>query len=268
MKNKIGIVIFSYYKDENFLALCLKGLMHTIKKHPQYNVKLFVVDDSTMERQIDTSLLPLEECGDSLEIMYSNFKRNGNLQGFECMVGMLNIYKNLIEIHDFDYIMKFDSDCVLNDLTFLKKTEEYIKNANLSFDNLLQVGSDTYGFQCQGCAQTMTKKGIYSLYTLFYNMIQGNTPQANILRKRVSFGYYEDKMFSMLLEMIPDHFRFNIRVLPDCLGHLDCYTKPDADFTKYTTLNFKGYSMLKNEGWDNETAFEHMKKYINNLEIK
>lgn len=258
MKN-IGIIIFSYYKDEEFLALCLKGLLHTIRQHPQYNIKVFVVDDTNMERQIDTSLLPSDS---SIEIMYSNFNRKGNLQGFDCMVGMVELYKQLMDNHNLDFIMKFDSDCVLNDLTFIDETEEFLKKRNVPFNNLLQIGSAMHSVQCQGCAQMMTKQGVYSLFTLFYNMIKGDSKESVILKKRVEFGFYEDKMFSLLLEMVPNCFRFNIRVLPNCLGHLDCYTNPNADFTKYTTLNFKGYSMLKNQGWSDEKAYEEMKKYI------
>ena len=56
-KNNIGIVIFSYYKDEDFLILCLKGLLHTISKHPEYNVRVFVVDDNNMKQKISLLIL-------------------------------------------------------------------------------------------------------------------------------------------------------------------------------------------------------------------
>lgn len=261
-KKNIGIVIFSYYKDQEFLSLCLKGLEHTVKNHPQYNIKIFVVDDTNMEIALDASKLPLD---DNVQLMYSSFNRKGNLQGFECMVGMVNLYKQLTDEYNLDYIMKFDSDCVLNDLTFIEKTEQFLKNSNIPIERMTQLGSAMHEVQCQGCAQMMTKFGVQQIFSLFYNMVSSNTKEAQILKKRAEFGFYEDKVISLLLDLIPNTFRFNIRVLPNCLGHLDCYTNPSADFSKYTTLNFKGYSMMKDVGWSNETAYKEMEKYVNNL---
>lgn len=260
-KKNIGIIIFSYYKDQEFLSLCLKGLAHTIKNHPQYNIRIFVVDDTNMEDVIEASKLPLN---DYTQLMYSSFNRKGNLQGFDCMIGMVNIYKQLTDEYDLDYIMKFDSDCVLNDLSFIEKAEQFLRNNNIPVERMTQIGSAIHSVQCQGCAQLMTKFGVTQLFNLFYNMMTNNTKEAQVLKKRVEFGFYEDKVISLLLELIPNTYRFNIKVLPDCLGHLDCYTNPSTDFSKYTTLNFRGYSKMKNVGWDNETAYEEMKKYIEN----
>lgn len=265
MKTKnIGIVIFSYYKDEDFLALCLKGLLHTIKKSPLYNVRVFVVDDANMKQQIRLENLPVTDYKGKLEILYSKFDRKGNLNGFDCMIGMVSTYKMLTDKYNLDYIMKYDSDCFLNDLDFIWKTEDALNAQGISLDRLMQTGSSFCNLCCQGCAQTMTKNGVNALASLFSNMQAGTNAQAKALRRRVELGYYEDRVMSMLLEMVPNGIRFDIKTLPNCLGHLDCFTKPDADFTKYTSLTFKAYTM-GGGNWDREHAYNELKKYVEQI---
>lgn len=264
MSKNIGIVIFSYYKDEDFLSLCLKGLLTTIKKSPMYNVKVFVVDDKNMKKKINVNNLPFEKYGDKLEILYSNFDRKGNLNGFECMVGMVNIYKTLTDKYDLDYVLKFDSDCFLNSFDYIWQTEQALQKKNISIDRLLQTGSSFCNLCCQGCAQTISRNGVHALTMMFYNMLEGKTEMGIRLRKRVSMGYYEDRVMSMLLEMVPDGIRFDIKTLPDCLGHLNCFDNPNADFSKYVSLTFKNYTM-GGGGWSREESYNQLKKYIENL---
>lgn len=263
-KNNIGIVIFSYYKDEDFLILCLKGLLHTISKHPEYNVRVFVVDDNNMKQKITLSNLPIADYNGKLQVLYTDFDRKGNLNGFDCMFGMVSTYKTLVDQYNLDYIMKYDSDCFLNDLSFIKRAEEALLAQGISLDRLVQIGSSFCNICCQGCAQTMSKNGVNGLASLFYNMKNLTSPQAKILRRRCELGYYEDRVMSMLLEMIPNSVRFDIKTLPNCLGHLDCFTKPNADFTKYTSLTFKAYTMGGGD-WSRDKAYDELKKYVEKI---
>ena len=243
MKTKnIGIIILSYYKDEDFLALCLKGLLHTIAKSPMFNVRVFVVDDNNMKTKINVKNLPIKEYKGNLEVIYTNWDRKGNLNGFDCMYGMVSTYYGLTQKYNLDYVLKFDSDCFLNTLDYITDTE----NA------------------CQGCAQTITKKGVLALMSLFHNMKNESSEMAKTLKRRVTGGYYEDRVMSMLLEMIPDGVRFDIKTLPNCLGHLNCFDNPNADFTKYTSLTFKNYTM-GGGGWTRKQAYDELKKYISNV---
>jgi hypothetical protein len=91
-----------------------------------------------------------------------------------------------------------------------------------------------------------------------------SSEMAKTLKRRVIGGYYEDRVMSMLLEMIPDGIRFDIKTLPNCLGHLNCFDNHDADFTKYTSLTFKNYTM-GGGGWTRKQAYDELKKYISNL---
>lgn len=264
MKKNIGITIFSYYKDEDFLALCLRGLAFLIKKYPQYNVRVFIVDDKNMKQKINVDNLPFADFNGNIEILYTDFDRKGNLNGFDCMYGMVSTYKHLVNKYNLDYIMKYDSDCFLNELDFIWKTENALKEAGISLDRLMQTGSSFCNICCQGCAQTMTKNGVNALASLFYNMKMCANEHAKILRKRVELGYYEDRVMSMLLEMVPGGIRFDIKTLPGCLGHLDCFTNPDADFTKYTSLTFKAYT-IGGGAWTREKAYSELKKYVEKI---
>lgn len=265
MKTKnIGIIIFSYYKDEDFLALCLKGLLHTIAKSPMFNVRVFVVDDNTMKTKINVKNLPIKEYKGNLEVIYTDWDRKGNLNGFDCMYGMVSTYYNLTQKYNLDYVLKFDSDCFLNTLDYITDTENALRNMNISPDRLVQTGSSFCNICCQGCAQTITKKGVIALISLFHNMKNESSEMAKTLKRRVSSGYYEDRVMSMLLEMIPDGIRFDIKTLPNCLGHLNCFDNHDADFTKYTSLTFKNYTM-GGGGWTRKQAYDELKKYISKL---
>ncbi len=262
MKTKnIGIIIFSYYKDEDFLALCLKGLLHTIAKSPMFNVHVFVVDDNNMKKKINVKNLPIKEYKGNLEVIYTDWDRKGNLNGFDCMYGMVSTYYGLTQKYNLDYVLKFDSDCFLNTLDYITDTENALRNMNISPDRLVQTGSSFCNICCQGCAQTITKKGVIALMSLFHNMKTESNEMAKTLKRRVISGYYEDRVMSMLLEMIPDGIRFDIKTLPNCLGHLNCFDNHDADFTKYTSLTFKNYTM-GGGGWTRKQAYEELKKYI------
>lgn len=265
MKTKnIGIIIFSYYRDEDFLTLCLKGLLHTIAKSPMFNVRVFVVDDNNMKKKINVKNLPTKEYKGNLEVIYTDWDRKGNLNGFECMYGMVSTYYNLTQKYNLDYVLKFDSDCFLNTLDYIIDTENALRNMNIPVERLVQTGSSFCDICCQGCAQTITKKGVIALMSLFHNMKTENNEMAKTLKRRVTSGYYEDRVMSMLLEMIPDGVRFDIKTLPNCLGHLNCFDNHNADFTKYTSLTFKNYTM-GGGGWTRKQAYDELKKYISNL---
>ena len=265
MKTKnIGIVIFSYYKDEDFLTLCLKGLLHTIAKSPMFNVRVFVVDDNNMKTKINVKNLPIAEYKGNLEVIYTDWDRKGNLNGFDCMYGMVSTYYTLSQKYNLDYVLKFDSDCFLNTLDYIIDTENALRNMNIPVESLLQTGSSFCNICCQGCAQTITRKGVLALMSLFHNMKTESSEMAKTLKRRVISGYYEDRVMSMLLEMVPGGVRFDIKTLPNCLGHLNCFDNHDADFTKYTSLTFKNYTM-GGGGWTRKQAYDELKKYIEKL---
>lgn len=262
MKSKnIGIVIYSYYKDEDFLILCLNGLLHTIAKSPMYNVYVFVVDDNNMQTKINVKNLPIEKYKGKLHVIYTDWDRKGNLNGFDCMYGMVSTYYDLTHKFNLDYVLKFDSDCFLNTLDYIHETEQKLMEMNIPVSSLLQTGSSFCNICCQGCAQTMTRKAVYTLMSMFQNMKEEKSEASKILRKRITLGYYEDRVISLLLEMVPDGVRFDIKTLPGCLGHLNCFDNPNADFTKYTSLTFKNYTM-GGGGWTRKQAYNELKKYI------
>jgi hypothetical protein len=217
-----------------------------------------------MKKKINVKNLPIKEYKGNLEVIYTDWDRKGNLNGFDCMYGMVSTYYGLTQKYNLDYVLKFDSDCFLNTLDYITDTENALKNMNISPDRLVQTGSSFCNICCQGCAQTITKKGVISLMSLFHNMKNETNEMAKTLKRRVTSGYYEDRVMSMLLEMIPDGIRFDIKTLPNCLGHLNCFDNHNADFTKYTSLTFKNYTM-GGGGWTRKQAYDELKKYISNL---
>ena len=67
---------------------------------------------------------PAEMRADGIIYRESDFRRSGNLNGLDCIAGMLSTMANLMDIYDADHIVKFDSDLWSNNLSaFLTSTD-------------------------------------------------------------------------------------------------------------------------------------------------
>lgn len=119
---KIAICYFSYWKDLEFLNESLKHLYNTINRHTDYEFKVYVFDDARCDKR-----LKKKELYGSPTLISTNFNRNGNLNGFDCINGMFEEYAKISQKFDYDYMIKLDSDCVLNSFDYITVVEEKLK---------------------------------------------------------------------------------------------------------------------------------------------
>ena len=253
--SKIAICYFSYHADIDFLNESLVALQKTIKNHPEHEIRVYIFDDARCEKSIKKSTLI-----GSPTLISTKFNRNGNLNGFECINGMFNEYAKISKNFNYDYLIKLDSDCILNSLDYIAASEEELKKHNL-LNNLGQFGSYFAYLCCYGCCQTFTKVGISTILTLCNHMREGKTEESRILKKRVETGWNEDKVVSILMEMSPV-VRFNIDRLKNIKGHVNAFQYPDKDWREYTSVAFKP-NKYGHQLWSREDSLEKMKQYNN-----
>lgn len=254
-KKKIAVCYFSYWKDIDFLNESLKVLESTISRHPEYEFKIYVFDDGRAEKPIKKKSLH-----GSPTLITTTFDRKGNLNGFECIDCMFQEYKKIMDKFDFDYLIKLDSDCVINSFDYICSTEEHLNKNKAPLEQLAQFGSFFATFCCLGCWQNFTKLGVTTICNLFSCMNRGSNPQEIMMKKRVENGYNEDKVVSVLLEMAPV-IRINVDSIPNMKGCLNAFNGADVDYTIYSAVAFKPNVFANTSTWDREKSLAEMKKH-------
>lgn len=257
---KIAICYFTYAEDINFINLSLKHLYSLIKSQNDYEVKIYVFDDARYKKQIKKKELSVP-----CTLISTKFNRNGNLNGFECVNGMFNEYVKIREKFDYDYLIKMDSDCVLNTFDYITMSEIRLSKQNM-LNNLAQMGSYFAKLCCYGCCQTFTKLGIDSIYNLCLHMSHGSSKEAVIMKKRVELGWNEDKVVSLLMEMCPV-LRIDINSFEGTKGHLNAFDIQSEDFSSYTSVAFKP-NLFGSISWSKEESYEKMKQYVENYSFE
>ena len=256
---KIAICYFSYWKDIDFLNNSLKCLYKTLDKYKDtHEVNVYVFDDGRCEKQIKK-----KELIGNPTLIKTMFDRKGNLNGYDCINGMFKEYVKIQEKFDYDYLIKLDSDCVLNSLEYIRVAEEELKKANISKNNLALMGTYFASICVVGCCQTFGKIGITAINNLFNSMNNSTSPNFDVLKKRVTLGYNEDKVVSVLLEMSP-FVKLNIDTLPNIKGNCNAFMMPnDTNYNEYTSVAFKPNYFTTNNKWTRESSLDNMKKYVN-----
>ena len=257
-KKKIAVCYFSYWKDIDFLNESLKVLEDTIARHPEYEVKTYVFDDARARQR-----LKKKDIYGSPTLISTTFDRKGNLNGFECIDGMFNEYKKIAAKFDYDYLIKLDSDCVLNSLDYISKVEVEVMKAGGTIESIGQIGSFFASICVCGCCQTFGKAGIATICNLFSFMNRGSNQQEIIMKKRVERGYNEDKVVSVLLEMSPV-LRINLDTIPNTKGNCNAFMMPDdVNYGNFTSVAFKPNVFANTSTWNRAKSLDMMKKFVN-----
>lgn len=258
-KKKIAVCYFSYWKDLDFLNESLKLLESSIRRHPEYEFKVFVFDDARCDKR-----LKKKDLYGTPTLISTTFDRKGNLNGYECIDGMFKEYRKIAEKFDYDYLVKLDSDCVINSFDYIYNTEEYLKQNNIPINHLAQFGTYFAQICCLGCWQNFTKRGIITICNLFSFMNRNLKEDEKIMRKRVENGFNEDKVVSVLLEMAPV-VRINVDTIPNMKGCLNAFNGAEVDYTTYSAVAFKPNVFANTSKWDRTKSLDEMRKHIKNI---
>lgn len=136
---KLYAYIFTFDRDIDILEYCLKSTLRT-KEHLEDGDELVVtvVNDVRSGKSALTKEKALSMGAD--RYIETTFDRHGNLNGAECIEGMLQVYLDNTP-EDADYAMQLDADCLLQDIAWAKTAKSY--NAALA-GQLLSKDNQTY----------------------------------------------------------------------------------------------------------------------------
>ena len=177
---------------------------------------------------------------------------------------MFKEYKKIAKSFDYDYLIKIDSDCVINSFDYIHKTEEFLKKNDIPLEHLGQFGTYFAQLCCCGSWENFTKTGVDTVYNLFSFMNRGSNQQEIIMKKRVENGYNEDKVLSVLMEMSPI-IRINVDTIPNLKGLLNAFNDSDDNYISYAAVAFKPNLFTNTSNWDREKSLAEMRKHTENI---
>lgn len=246
---RIAICFFSYNKDTELLKQALRGVKRLREKNLEDTIDVYVFDDNNapLEREI----LP-----EWVNYAQTTFDRRRNLNGLECIQGMLSVYADLIS-KGYEWVIKADSDTYINNLEWIRALDP---------SRIAHAGSCHVHDYSSGACYALSSSGVAALQEKLTDPI---------IQKRVGVAYCEDKVFCRLSRMtnlgvICRHNDKN-EISSSRLYH-DWYADELADLEKLkdaAAVDFKRCMWhIDKEHWnsDREVAEARMKEYADYVE--
>ena len=119
-KIKVAFCYFSNEGEKDFLNLSVMNLNKLLKRYPEVDGKIFIIDDMHNDKRIKSN-----DFSDSVTILRSTFKNEG-IEGVE------GIFKTFCEVYNnfaFDYVINLREDCMLNQIGFIIAVEQRLKKS-------------------------------------------------------------------------------------------------------------------------------------------
>lgn len=117
---RLGICMFTYANDFDLVNINLQHLLKLKEKYKgTHQIDIFILDDYN-----NPFKQPIEI--ESVNYAQTDFKRNGNLNGIDCVCGQLYSFNNIVSATKCDYVIKLDSDTVIKNFDFLDSRCDYI----------------------------------------------------------------------------------------------------------------------------------------------
>lgn len=104
----MALVFFTYAGDAEFLELSVQAA--TRLRRQGHAVDVYVADDAAA---------PLAKVPSGCKRWMTRFKRRGNLNGAECICGMVDVYNAIFKNGFYEWVLKVDSDTFVNSLDWL-----------------------------------------------------------------------------------------------------------------------------------------------------
>ena len=247
---RIAICFFSYNKDAELLKQALRGVKRLREKNLEDTIDAYVVDDHNAP--LEQELLP-----EWVNYTQTTFDRRRNLNGLECIQGMLSVFADLVS-KGYEWVIKADSDTYINNLEWLRALDP---------NRIAHVGSCHVLDYSSGACYALSSSVIAALQEKLTDPI---------IQKRVDVAYCEDKVFCRLSRMtnLGVLCRHNDKneISSDRLYH-DWYADELVDLEKLkeaAAVDFKRCMWhIDKEYWnsDREVAEVRMKEYADYVEV-
>jgi hypothetical protein len=225
---KIAFCYFTNEIEKDFLKLSLQNLTNLIKRNPQYECKIFVIDDLHNNTRIK-----LEDLNSQCVLKHSTFK----MIGIEGVEGIFNTFGEIYNNFKFDYVVMMKEDCMLNYVGFIDAITQRLKKqgggGTLSQVSKVVGDISTIDWQC------FSLLGVKSILNILNCMTNTTDSNALLMRKRVRHNPYTNSIISYLLEMTHAS-RINIDYLEGIKSNVNYFDK-DVNERKenYLALTFK-----------------------------
>lgn len=168
---KIAIVFFTYDKDAGLLNQALRGVKRLRAKYTDWQIDAYICDDANH---------PLEDVSTEWLRQQTTFDRQGNLNGIDCIRGMLAVHAEIFAQGGYDWVVKTDSDTYINNLDWLMGIDK---------DRVAQVGTHHINDFNSGSCYAFSEAGVRSMLALL---------EDEIIQKRCNIAYKEDVVMTRL----------------------------------------------------------------------
>lgn len=248
---KIGIIYFSFKNDLLLLLESLKGISRLKVKYPNYIIDTYVFDDGNN---------PLEVIPNDIIYRQTTFNRRNNLNGYECVSGMITAYNEMLQYKNYDWIIKVDCDTIINHLDFLK---------GLDPNEYGEVGSASQPMQENTSVYVEGPCHVYGIAGIKYLIEKIKEKEAKLF---VNLAWLEDKAHSYLLNKNPElKNKYYPKFSEGSLYHF--YDDNDdydiSTFIKYYALEFKRCCWHTDASkWQDEREHAIKRMQIYNAKIK
>lgn len=187
---KLYVYIFTFDRDIDLLEYCLKSTLKA-KEHLKEGEELVitVVNDLHSGKSALSDDRAIEMGAD--RYIETVFDRRGNLNGLECIEGMLKVYVDNTP-DDADFVMQLDSDCLLQDIEWARVSKEH--KAELA-GQLINKGDRVFPLMAAlGSGMLLSKRLCKKLLTLLAN--------ADVRRRIEDGPGNSDVMLNVLTDML------------------------------------------------------------------
>lgn len=235
---KIAICFFSYSGDAPLLDLSLQAVPRL--RAQGHAVDVYVVDDAAS---------PLKEPPSGCRYWTTTFDRKGNLNGAECICGMVDVYNAIFKNGMYEWVLKTDCDTFVN-----------------SLDWLVGISSQIYSFAGTTHRQDYCTGSCYAVSRNAAEWLKSRLQEPS-WRGAAQRGFCEDKVLYNMCKLsgMPVH-ALQLKDTPD--GKLwhdwEGEQLPFDELKKAYAVDFKACRWnSKKENWeaDKAAAIKRMKDY-------
>ena len=179
---KLAFIYFTYTKDIDILNLSLEAFDDNDMSD------VYILDDANNP----LPYIPGKVIKDNYK--QTSFKRNNNLNGIECLDGMIQEYNRIRSIKNYDWVVKVDSDTFINDFDILRSIDAAKYNQFGTSNRYFYKIRNDIAVQ-YGCLHGISKHGLDNLNYEFYTNITAY--QQDDQYERFAEDYMTSRMYSL-----------------------------------------------------------------------
>ena len=179
---KLAFVYFTYSHDQDMLQYSIRSI-NMLKS--QYDIDIFIIDDANM---------PMSFIPENVIYIKTSFNRNRNLNGKECLIGMIQEYEKIFQYCDYDWCIKIDSDVYVNHLDWLNDIPQNHSICQIGVQSELRKNIHNEPQVCYGCFHGFNATGLYNLKKNIKNLQYYLDTSTEYDKHRIAEDYFSCRM--------------------------------------------------------------------------